>query len=85
MKSSRVCWTIGESVPPGIRAARGIARAALCGLLVLCAAPRFCEAQTAVSWANVGSTFSTGANWVGGTAPVDNTTSSIATFGTVTV
>jgi fibronectin-binding autotransporter adhesin len=79
MKSSRVCRAGGGSVP------RCICLAALCGLLVLCATPRLCEAQTAVSWANVGSTFSTGANWVGGTAPADNTTSSIATFGTVTV
>jgi fibronectin-binding autotransporter adhesin len=79
MKSSRVCRAGGGSVP------RCICLAALCGLLVLCAAPRLCQAQTAVSWANVGSTFSTGANWVGGTAPADNTTSSIATFGTVTV
>jgi len=79
MNSSRLRRAGSVSVP------RAVCRAALCGLLALCAAPRLCQAQTAVSWANVGSTFSTGANWVGGAAPADNTTSSIATFGTVTV
>jgi autotransporter-associated beta strand protein len=34
-----------------------------------------------IEWANVGSTWATGANWVGGTAPADNLTSNIAAFG----
>lgn len=41
--------------------------------------------QTAVVWGNVGTNFATGANWVGNSAPADNTTSNIASFGTVTV
>ena len=85
MRSSRVCRPVSTRGSYGVCAPRGIARAVLCGLLVLSVAPRLCQAQTAVSWANVGSTFSTGANWVGGTAPANDTTSSIATFGTVTV
>ncbi|MFM7245191.1 MAG: beta strand repeat-containing protein [Planctomycetaceae bacterium] len=42
-------------------------------------------AQTAVVLGNVGTDFATGANWVGNSAPADNTTSNIASFGTVTV
>lgn len=42
-------------------------------------------AQTAITWANVGTDFATGANWVGSSAPADNTTSNIASFSTVTV
>jgi autotransporter-associated beta strand protein len=42
-------------------------------------------AQTAVVWGNVGTDFATGANWVGNSAPADNTTSNIASFGSVTV
>lgn len=42
-------------------------------------------AQTSVVWGNVGTDFATGANWVGGSAPANNTTSNIASFGTVTV
>ncbi|MBX3751365.1 MAG: autotransporter-associated beta strand repeat-containing protein, partial [Opitutaceae bacterium] len=43
------------------------------------------EAATIV-WRNTGTTFSTGSNWVGGTAPANNTTSDIGSFqaGTVT-
>jgi fibronectin-binding autotransporter adhesin len=70
---------------PALRQYRPVRFAAMLVALFTAGASRPGFAQTAVSWANVGSTFSTGANWVGGTAPADNTTSSIATFGTVTV
>ena len=43
------------------------------------------RAQTSIVWANAGSDFATGANWAGGVAPADNTTSNRASFGTVTV
>jgi len=58
--------------------------ALLVALSPVCAA-RPGLAQTAVVWGNVGSDFATGANWVGNSAPADNTTSNIASFGTVTV
>ena len=38
-----------------------------------------------IVWANVGTTFSTGANWVGGTAPVSNLTTDIGSFQASTV
>ena len=34
-----------------------------------------------IEWANVGTTWSTGTNWVGGTAPADSTVTDIAVFG----
>lgn len=36
---------------------------------------------TTIVWANNGSTWATGANWVNGTAPADSTTTDIASFG----
>lgn len=67
-------------------ASRRVARlaAVLVALSPVCVA-RQGFAQTAVVWGNVGTDFATGANWVGGSAPADNTTSNIASFGTVTV
>ncbi len=35
-----------------------------------------------IIWANVGTDFATGANWVGGNAPTNDTTTDIASFGT---
>ena len=50
---------------------------ALCGVLV-------CPARGAtILWANTGTDFGTGVNWSGGTAPVNDTTTDIASFGTV--
>ena len=54
-------------------------------LVVLVVVARAGYSQTAVTWANVGTDFATGANWVGGSAPADNTTSNIASFDSVTV
>lgn len=67
------------------RARRLLHCAALLAFLAPMAATRSALAQTAIAWANVGSDFATGANWVGGSAPANNTTSNIASFGTVTV
>jgi autotransporter-associated beta strand protein len=46
--------------------------------------PLFARAATIV-WANIGSSWPTGANWVGGVAPSDSTTTDIASFGSGTV
>jgi len=51
----------------------------------LCGSARSGFAQTAVVWGNVGTDFAAGANWLGGSAPANNTTSNIASFGPVTV
>jgi hypothetical protein len=40
---------------------------------------------TTIEWANVGSTWATGSNWVGGTAPADSTVTDIASFGSTGV
>lgn len=39
------------------------------------------SAPTILDWANVGTDWSTGANWVGGVAPTSSTTANIAEFG----
>ncbi|MEP6742725.1 MAG: C25 family cysteine peptidase [bacterium] len=45
-------------------------------------ATAFLAVQAAtIEWANVGSTFSTAANWVGGTAPANSTATDIGAFG----
>jgi fibronectin-binding autotransporter adhesin len=38
-----------------------------------------------MTWGNVGTDFATGTNWLGGTAPADNTTSDIGAFANATV
>jgi autotransporter-associated beta strand protein len=40
---------------------------------------------TTIEWANVGSTWAAGSNWVGGTAPADSTVTDIASFGSTGV
>lgn len=70
---------------PSPRPCRLVRLVALLGAVSPVCAARPAVAQTAVVWGNVGSDFATGANWVGNSAPADNTTSNIASFGTVTV
>ena len=48
--------------------------------LLLCLAPSM-RAQSVVAWKDLGNAFSTGSNWTTGSAPVNNTSSSIAQFG----
>ena len=38
-----------------------------------------------MTWGNVGTDFATGTNWLGGTAPADNTTSDIGAFANATL
>ena len=40
---------------------------------------------TTIEWANAGSTWAIGSNWVGGTAPADSTVTDIASFGSTGV
>ena len=57
-----------------------LVRLAACGVLAL---QGIRSSATNIVWADVGSVFVTNGNWVGGVAPANNTTSDIATFGTV--
>ena len=60
------------------RLKRPLALGALLSLLI----PLTSRALTII-WADTGTTFSTGANWGGSTAPINTTTNDLATFGTV--
>ncbi|MBA2703386.1 MAG: autotransporter-associated beta strand repeat-containing protein, partial [Blastocatellia bacterium] len=58
-------------------------RPAIAAMIVLTAMATalFVVQAATIEWANVGATWSTGANWVGGTAPADSTVTDIASFG----
>ena len=49
--------------------------------VVIATLPNRSALSAAIEWGNVGSTFSTGANWVGGTAPANSTVTDIGSFG----
>jgi autotransporter-associated beta strand protein len=66
--------------PRKLAATAAVVTVGAVGLVIFAILSGTLASAATIVWANVGTTFSTAANWIGGAAPADNITSDVASF-----